>query len=85
LVRCSRRRSKSSAAKRAKAVAACAICWLHESQGEEPAFPARRLPVERVRALVAANTEGALRGISREPCVNVLPIDRALDAGLSGG
>ncbi len=40
----------------------------------------RGLPVERVRALVTANTETALFGILGEPRVNVLALNRALDA-----
>ena len=37
----------------------------------------RGLPVERVRGLVAANTETSLLG---DPHVNVLALNRALDA-----
>ncbi len=40
----------------------------------------RGLPVERVRSLVTANTETALFGILGEPHVNVLALNRALDA-----
>jgi K+-transporting ATPase ATPase C chain len=38
----------------------------------------RRIPVERVRGLVAAHTETSLLG---DPHVNVLALNRALDAG----
>ncbi len=41
----------------------------------------RGLPVERVRALVAEQTETPLFGILGEPRVNVLALNRALDAG----
>ncbi|SFP55468.1 potassium-transporting ATPase subunit KdpC [Sphingomonas rubra] len=41
----------------------------------------RGLPVERVRALVAAQTKGSLLG---KPHVNVLALNRALDAAGSG-
>ena len=41
----------------------------------------RGLPVERVRALVAEQTETPLFGILGEPHVNVLALNRALDAG----
>lgn len=40
----------------------------------------RSLPADRVRALVAANVDGALFGILGEPRVNVLALNRALDA-----
>jgi K+-transporting ATPase ATPase C chain len=40
----------------------------------------RRLPVDRVRALVAEQTEAPLFGILGEPHVNVLALNRALDA-----
>lgn len=40
----------------------------------------RGLPVERVRALVAAQTETRLFGILGEPHVNVFALNRALDA-----
>ena len=44
---------------------------------------ARNLPAERVRALVAAQVETPLFGILGDPTVNVLALNRALDA--SGG
>ncbi|MFC3580084.1 potassium-transporting ATPase subunit KdpC [Sphingomonas hylomeconis] len=44
---------------------------------------ARNLPAERVRALVAAQVETPLLGILGDPTVNVLALNRALDA--SGG
>ena len=40
----------------------------------------RNLPVEKVQALVRANTEAASLGILGEPGVNVLPLNLALDA-----
>ncbi|MDJ1157325.1 potassium-transporting ATPase subunit KdpC [Chelatococcus sp. SYSU_G07232] len=45
---------------------------------------ARGLPVDRVEALVAAHTEGRTFGILGEPRVNVLLLNRALDALPSG-
>jgi len=42
----------------------------------------RRLPVERVRTLVTAQVEGSMLG---EPHVNVLALNRALDAAGAGG
>ena len=41
---------------------------------------ARNLPEERVKQLVAANTEGRLLGLIGEPQVNVLALNLALDA-----
>ena len=40
----------------------------------------RNLPVEKVLALVRANTDAASLGILGEPGVNVLPLNLALDA-----
>jgi len=40
----------------------------------------RGLPPERVRALIAAHTEGRLFGVLGEPRVNVLELNLALDA-----
>ncbi|MCU0837772.1 MAG: potassium-transporting ATPase subunit KdpC [Rhodospirillales bacterium] len=44
---------------------------------------ARKLPAERVRALVAASTRGRLFGIIGEPRVNVVELNLALDANKS--
>jgi K+-transporting ATPase ATPase C chain len=41
---------------------------------------ARKLPEDRVRQLVAENTEGRLAGLLGEPRVNVLALNLALDA-----
>ena len=40
----------------------------------------RALPEERVRALIAAHTEGRLFGVIGEPRINVLELNLALDA-----
>jgi K+-transporting ATPase ATPase C chain len=44
---------------------------------------ARNLPEDRVRQLVAAQTEGRLAGLLGEPRVNVLALNLALDAATS--
>jgi potassium-transporting ATPase KdpC subunit len=44
---------------------------------------ARQMPEERVRQLVAENTEGRLAGVLGEPRVNVLALNLALDAATS--
>ena len=44
---------------------------------------ARKLPEERVRALVNENTDGRLLGLIGEPRVNVLRLNLALDAAKS--
>ena len=41
---------------------------------------ARNMPEDRVRQLVAANTQGRLAGLLGEPRVNVLALNLALDA-----
>ena len=45
---------------------------------------ARGLPAEKVRSLVAQNTEGRDLGVLGEPRVNVLEVNLALDAASSG-
>ncbi len=45
---------------------------------------ARKLPEDRVRQLVAENTEGRLLGLLGEPHVNVLKLNMALDS-VAGG
>ena len=44
---------------------------------------ARQLPQDRIRALVAANTQGRFAGLLGEPGVNVLALNLALDAASS--
>jgi K+-transporting ATPase ATPase C chain len=44
---------------------------------------ARQMPEDRLRQLVAANTEGRLAGLLGEPRVNVLALNLALDAAAS--
>jgi K+-transporting ATPase ATPase C chain len=44
---------------------------------------ARQMPEDRVRQLVAENTEGRLAGLLGEPRVNVLALNLALDAAAS--
>jgi potassium-transporting ATPase KdpC subunit len=44
---------------------------------------ARQMPEDRVRQLVADNTEGRLAGLLGEPRVNVLALNLALDAAAS--
>ena len=44
---------------------------------------ARQLPPDRIRALVAANTQGRFAGLLGEPGVNVLALNLALDAASS--
>lgn len=46
---------------------------------------ARNLPVDRVRALIGAHTNGALLGILGEPRVNLLLLNRQLDAISANG
>jgi K+-transporting ATPase ATPase C chain len=41
---------------------------------------ARKIPEERIRQLVAQNTQGRLGGLLGEPRVNVLALNLALDA-----
>jgi potassium-transporting ATPase KdpC subunit len=41
---------------------------------------ARSVPVEQVRALIAAHTEGSVLGVLGEPRVNVLELNLAVDA-----
>ncbi len=41
---------------------------------------ARNLPVEKIQALIRANTDAASLGFLGEPGVNVLPLNLALDA-----
>ena len=43
---------------------------------------ARGVPVEQVQTVIDAHTHGALLGFIGEPTVNVLAVNRALDAGL---
>jgi K+-transporting ATPase ATPase C chain len=44
---------------------------------------ARKLPVQQVRALIAANGKGRVLGLFGEPRVNVLALNLALDGGAS--
>jgi K+-transporting ATPase ATPase C chain len=54
---------------------------LHNAALQTPRVAkARNLPVEKVQALVRANTDSADLGILGEPGVNVLPLNLALDA-----
>ena len=43
---------------------------------------ARNMPEDRVRQLVAENTQGRLAGLLGEPRVNVLALNLALDGGI---
>jgi K+-transporting ATPase ATPase C chain len=46
---------------------------------------ARSLSIEDVRQLVAEHTSRQMFGVLGEPCVNVLTLNRALDALAPGG